>query len=667
MAAFKINNFSGIRPRFPESLLPEGAATIAQNCDFAYGELRNTKSGYALNQMQNAPASIYTDDGLTFFTWTTDVNAVRSPITKDTFNRLYYTGDGGFKVATRTSANLNGGPPASAYLVGVPRPTVSPTLAINITQYTSATAAFAFKFHYEYGGVKYQEQDVTPTVVQDGAQYTFIPPAKLSPTNTASTPVGRATEELLNADRTTPEQAFPVLRMTATRASDNSQIFDIYTNNSSFESTGGIYTLSMSQNPGEDYFSVTLATGIKEADKEARAYVYTYVNTYNEEGPPSAPVVVTTSPVVAVNVTVTKDAIGNYAPLKEIRIYRTPTGSTIADYFYVGSIAVLTEDGTTFEFKDDVKGEQINEPLSSTDYYPPDQALVGLMALPNGILCAWKGNELHFSEAYKPWAWPPAYVKPLPNTIVGGIAHGSGAVITTVTNPYLVSGVSPDSMTTARLNVDQAGVSKWSIAVVDGAVIYASNDGLVVLLGGTASLVQSQKFFTREVWRQRYANGLSGMRFAAWDGRLVVYSGNASFTPFMIRVDEADGTMTDLYGFTATCGFNSPLADQFYYANGLFLYQFNGGADQTATWQSREVVLQRPLNFGFAQAVTTGNWTLEVYADGALKHTQVLAAGTTNFRLPSGFKSDRWMVKIIGAGRFRELRVGESARDLIAA
>ncbi|CAB4155095.1 hypothetical protein UFOVP653_72 [uncultured Caudovirales phage] len=644
MAAFKINNFSGIRPRVPESLLPEGAATIARNCDFAYGELRNTKAGYGVNQMQNVPASIYTDDGLTFYTWTTDVNAVRSPIAKDTFHRLYYTGDGGVKVTDRIGTTLTGGPPASSYVVGVPRPTVAPALAVAITQYTSATASFAFKFHYEYGGVKYQEQDVTPTVVIDGAAYTFIPPAKLEETN---------------------EQAFPVLRMTATNTADSSQIFDVYTSNSSFDSTGGIYALSMSQDPGNDYYTATLATGVKEADKEARAYVYTYVNTYNEEGPPSAPVVVTTSPVVAVNVTVTKDAIGTYAPIKEIRIYRTPTGSTIADYFYVGSIAVLTEAGLTFVFNDNVKGEQLNEVLSSTDYYPPDPGLVGLMSLPNGILCAWKGNELHFSEAYKPWAWPPAYVKPLPNAIVGGIAHGSGAVITTVTQPYLVSGVSPDSMTTTRLNVDQAGVSKWSIAVVDGAVIYASNDGLVVLSGGTASLLQSQKFFTREVWRERYAAGLSGMRFAAWDGRLVVYSNNGAFIPFMIRVDEADGTMTDLFGFDANCGFNSPMADQFYYANGPYLYQFNGGPDQTATWQSREMVLPKPINFGFAQAVTTGTWTLEMYADGQLKHMEVLAQGTTNFRLPAGFKSDRWKIKLTGSGRFRELRVGETARDLV--
>jgi len=99
MSAFKLNQFSGLRPRVPESLLPEGAATLARNCDFSYGELRHTKSGYLLNTMQNSPKSLYTDDGLSFFSWTSDVNAVRSPLAKDTFERMYYTGDGGFKVA----------------------------------------------------------------------------------------------------------------------------------------------------------------------------------------------------------------------------------------------------------------------------------------------------------------------------------------------------------------------------------------------------------------------------------------------------------------------------------------------------------------------------------------------------------------------------------------
>ena len=655
MAGFKLNRFSGLRPRIPESLLGDSDATVAQNCDFAYGELRNTKGGWAYLSLTNTPAGLYTDDGLTFFSWTADVNAVRSPLANDTLNRMYYTGDNGFKVANRLGTRINGGAPSSSYLVGVPRPTVAPVLsALPPTPVNASNANITFRFHWEYGGIKYQEQAIAPTAQGDDT-YRFTPPAIAA---------------------STPATAFPVLRMTATWKSDNSQIFDLYTGNSSFNgAASGLYSLDMTKDAGDTTttYTVTLTMSVKESDKETRAYVYTYVNTYGEEGPPSPPGLVTTSPVIGVSVNAVKDAITGYAPIKEIRIYRTPTGSTIADYFYVGTLGVLSGSGS-FIFTDNVKGEMLNEALSSTEYYPPNQALTGLMQLPNGILAAWMGNELHFSEAYKPWAWPPKYVKTLPTNIVGGIVHGSGAVVTTRSHPHLVSGVSPDSMTVSKINVDQAGSSKWAIAVVDGVVMYASNDGLVALTGASASLIQGQKFFTREVWRQRYGTGLSSMRFAVWDGRLVVFSSSGAFTPFMIRFDEADGTMTDLPTFAAQCAFVSPLSDQFYYASGNTLHQFNGGTDIAATWQSAERVLPRPLNFGVAQALVEGNWSLELWAyvknptTGAfeyqLKHTEALAGGLKNFRLPGGYESDRYRLKLAGTGRFRELRVAQSFREL---
>ena len=655
MAGFKLNRFSGLRPRIPESLLGDSDATVAENCDFAYGELRNTKGGWAYLSLTNTPAGLYTDDGLSFFSWTADVNAVRSPLASDTFNRMYYTGDNGFKVANRLGTRINGGAPSSSYLVGVPRPTVAPVLtALPLTPVNSANANITFRFHWEYGGIKYQEQAITPTA-QGDATYRFTPPAIAA---------------------STPATAFPVLRMTATWKSDSSQIFDLYTGNSSFNgAASGLYSLDMTKDAGDTTttYTVTLAISVKEQDKETRAYVYTYVNTYGEEGPPSPPGLVTTSPIIGVSVNAVKDAVSGYAPIKEIRIYRTPTGSAIADYFYVGTLGVLSGSGS-FIFTDNVKGEMLNELLASTEYYPPNQNLTGLMQLPNGILCAWLGNELHFSEAYKPWAWPPKYVKTLPTNIVGGIVHGSGAVVTTRSHPHLVSGVSPDSMTVSKVNVDQAGSSKWSIAVVDGVVMYASNDGLVALTGATASLMQGQKFFTREVWRKRYGAGLSSMRFAVWDGRLVVYSSAASFTPFMIRFDEADGTMTDLPGFAAQCSFLSTLSDQLYYAAGNTLYQFNGGTAQNAAWQSAERVLPRPLNFGVAQALVEGTWSVEFWAyvknpttgvfEYQLKHTEALAGGLKNFRLPGGFESDRYRIKIAGAGRFRELRVAQTFREL---
>ena len=129
MTSIKRTAFSGIRPRVPESLLPANCATVAENCDFAYGELRSTKAGYLVATMENAPRSIYTDDGLVFYTWPTDVDAVRSPLVRDTYDRLYYTGDG-FRVTSRSGQKPSGGVPASSYLVGVPAPAVAPVLSI---------------------------------------------------------------------------------------------------------------------------------------------------------------------------------------------------------------------------------------------------------------------------------------------------------------------------------------------------------------------------------------------------------------------------------------------------------------------------------------------------------------------------------------------------------
>lgn len=648
MAATKITSFKGIRPRIPDSLLAEGEATVAQNCDFAYGELRNVKGGFGLFTLSNTPSSIYTEDGLSFYSWTSDVNAVRSPMVNDTFNRLYYTGDGGMKVASRLGMKTTGGTPASSYLVGVPRPTVAPVLtALQAEQVTTANATIVFKFHWEYGGVKYQEQAITPTPINN-TQYQFTPPAR---------------------EDATPATAFPVLRMTANWLRDNAQVFDLYTDNSSFDSTGGVYSLSMSKKSDGSYIA-TLTQGIKESDKETRAYVFTQVNIYGEEGPPSDPATVDTSPVLPVAVTITKNQLPGYADIKEIRVYRTGSGTSLTDYFYVGSVGVLS--ANTVSFNDNVKAELLNEVLASYDYYPPDQSLKGLMSLPNGILCAWKGNELWFSEAFKPWAWPPKYVTTLPNAIVGGIPHGSGAIVTTTSVPYMVSGVSPDSMTASKINVDQAGVSKWSMAVVNGSMIYASNDGLVTINGATGALDQSSIFFTREVWRKRYSAGLSTMRFAVWDGRLIVYSSAGSFVPFMIRFDESSGSMTDLPSFSAQCSFVSVLSDQMYYAIGQTLFQFNGGSDISCVWQSREMSLQRPVNFGVGQAVCEGTWSIQFWAyvqtttgwEYQLKHTQQVTSGATTFRLPSGFESDRYRVTISGSGRFRELRVAQTAREL---
>jgi hypothetical protein len=682
----KLDRFAGLVPRLPDTLLPPTAATVADNCDFAYGELRHAAGNATEHALANNAASIYTDDGVAFYSWPDDVNAVRSPMANDTFNRLYYSTPVDVRVGTRAAMSPSGGAPPTSYRVGVPKPATAPSVALAdaITSDVSLTNAGVLPV-YQHGvgaATEFHAGDVSAGLVT--LSITLPHPGSVALLVTCQS-LSANPGDGFNVQMLVEYEGDTVLSQSDSGiASYNEPHFA--SNSVDLSAGTHSFTLKVGNDWTEGWwvlgqFSLTLlpvqiiGEDLPDAPPPVivtRAYAYTLVNIYGEEGPPSAPVMFT-FPLGTVDVLIDYIAPSlspttGYAPIQEIRIYRTPDGSSIAEYFYVGSIAVTPgASSQLFTFNDAVPSNELNEALASTNYYPPDPGLVGLMMLPNGILMAWKGNELHFSEAYKPWAWPPQYVLTFGDyQIVGAVAVGASALVTTTGFPFMVAGVSPDSMTYSKLNIQQAGVSKWALADVGGQIVYASHDGIVAFDGGLPTMTFSDNYFTRDVWRARYAAGLATMRFAVWDGRLLVYSSAAAFTPFMISLDEARGAMTELPGLVAQCSFVSPVADQCFIVNGADLRRFAGGPALTASWTSRTFVLNAPCNFSVAQAVCSGSWTVRFYADGVLRHTQAGLSGNVTFRLPSGFLSDRWQFAIQGTGAFRELRVAETAADLKA-
>lgn len=656
-APISMKTFSGLIPKWPSSLLPATNATVAQNCEFSYGELQATNDGLQVSTLAAAAQSIYTDDGLAFFSWPGDVNAARSPIAQDQWNRLYFTDGVSFQVASRNLMSATGGAPSASYWVGVPRPTVAPTLNATASP-TLAAQTWTAQFFYESGGIKYQAEAIPLTLVtSDDAneKYTW---SLTVPTMQSGTPSGAA----------------PEIELIGTNTATGVQEFDNYTTGSSFSgalANNADWVVVMTST-GATTATIEIEPSLQQgANQTTDAYVYTYVNNYGEEGPPSDPTLVTHDIGLEVSATCTLDALtGNYCPLNEIRIYRTPDSSSVASYFYVGSIfPTVTGGGPTFTYSDTVLAADLGEELASTNYYAPPQALVGVTALPNGILCGWLDNALYFCEAYMPWAWNPAAVLTFPNKIVGMLAIGSGLVVSTTAKPYVVSGVSPDAMSAAEMNISLAGVSKWSMVNVGGQAMYATHEGIMVVVGLFGSMTYSDRFFTRDKWRQLYANGLSQMRFAAWDGRLIAYSANQSFTPFMLRFDDTTGgDMTELPDFDPSCHFVSPISDDLYYVVGANVYAFNGGAALTANWQSREAVLPGTMNPGAYEVLCTGNWTVTLYSDdedGVMQQRwQNTFTGNVRAKLPSGYRSRRFEVQLQGSGRFRELRIAETMRQL---
>lgn len=581
-APLNLDTFTGIIPRRPATKLPVNAAVTAENIDFASGQLQSMKADFKLRDMAVAAQSVFSTDGLRFYAWPGDVDAVQSPLQSGPSNDLlYYTTGTDFRVTRLSLAQTFGSPPTSSYRVGVPRPTMP--LKITVTHPVAPTA---------------------PIVTVDAL-----------PADTYDT------------------------RLQAAQAASNA----------------------------------TFAASIKTST-ETRAYAYTYANTYGEEGPPSDPVTVDVKAQTINGVTtystvkleVMFDGSGEYVPINSARVYRA---SSSDQYFFVMSVSGSSGPQIA---ADNVVPGALNEPLTNTSAYPPPVNLKGLIYVGNGILAAWRGRELWFSDAFRPWSWPPAYMKTVAYSIVSAIPNSTGAVITTVGKPSIFSGVAPDAMQEIPLDIDQPGVSKWAVCMLNGSAVYASRDGIVGIAGMQPDMSMSERFFTRKEWRARYGAALATMQFAYYDGQLVVFSRTGAFTAFMVQLDEANGAMTELPDWKANAAAMVVTSDQLYTLTGTSLSQFGGGADLALHWRSGDIVLPKPTILAKAQAECEGDFTIKFYQKGQLGFTQKITTGSTTFSLPSGpipghaglEPSDRWQIDISGKGTFKWLKAASSSRGL---
>lgn len=682
-----IRSFTGEFPRVPADKLPENAASLADGCDFAHGELRglNAPSSYAT--LINSPKSLFTLDGINFLSWAYDVNVAPGPVLDDQFERVYYsTGDTskGFRVTQKSQAVPTGGEPASSWKAGVPKPSSPITAQAVAASALPDAMELTWKFFYEANGLKYQEQTVSPTTIILGREYYFAAPALLESiegtdtTSTATAPNFRTVQNTVaQAFDATPTNAIPCVQVIGKKPGSDSQEFMAYSSNSSFASendTDGFNGLNVTLT-AIDGGGVRVKFEYGAGFKQTRAFVYTAVNLWNEESAPSDPVLLTYDAMQNPQLLLPLVEASGYVPITRFRVYGSVTGSTGAtDYQLVGEIS--TSGGTT-TFNVTSKPADWTTLLDTIGNLPPESDLRSLCALPNGVMAAIKGREVHFSESYKPWAWNPENVIILPYGTVGAIVSGRSLVVTTTAQPYIITGLTPDGMSEEKIAGSiQAGVSQGGMCDCGEFVVYVSNDGLVTVRGGVASLAMGQRFFTREDWRTRYASDsnssvLATMKLFYFDGALIAFGTNASnqLYAFVIRFDEAEGTFTQfslLSGYTGlACGIILPQTDSLYLVQASSILRFAGGSSSGFTWSSRTFRLPRPKNFGWLDVRGSGTVNVLVYYDEELIGSFPVL-DNKRVRLSAGKKAQRVSLTITGAvgAILKEIHLASTAMEL---
>lgn len=343
----------------------------------------------------------------------------------------------------------------------------------------------------------------------------------------------------------------------------------------------------------------------------------------------------------------------------------------------------------SYDFIDDFNVASLLNALTTDEYDPPPANLKGLTLYNNNILVGFVGNEVYFSEPGQYHAWPRAYKKEIPFNVVGLAVFSGYLLIATENYPYLITGSDPAILSLARIDARYPCLNKRSIANMGFGVMYATHDGLALYSTTTGPQLATRLLYNSDTWNADLdPSTLIGTAYK--DTYLAWHStGGISFE----RDDQVGGFFVDLLtNQRPEATWYDPLSNNLYYTTGtsgdVYLWDDLTQPAQPFEWKSKVLVTSDPINIGAAQVdadytasspiwdTVTETWgastiqwssdggiTFKLWVDGVLVSTQQLDNRNV-FRLPRGYRSDKFEVSVEGSVRLKSIRIAETPYGL---
>lgn len=324
--------------------------------------------------------------------------------------------------------------------------------------------------------------------------------------------------------------------------------------------------------PGQSDIWISGGTG--SGDIESRSYVYCYVRQWSDGtidvGKSSGPLknisdrsryTVDVRPGQVVDMSIVDPiayANGIGAGINKIYIYRSEvTSAGQALYSYVDQFdvntnrvtnnpaAVWVSNGSYYKYSDSKPNTSLGEACPSIYWDPPVTGLKGLVSLQNGLFAAYKDSTVYVSDWNAPHAWPYEHTVTIDYPIVGLGSFGNTIVVCTEAAPVLIVVQDPTNPTTKSIQENCPCVSADSIVNTRNGVIFASQNGLV-LINSTSPTFITEKLLTQDEWLPLHPESLKG-----------AFLNNTYYGFFTNPTDTAAGFIFDLDSYTYSTVYNS--------------------------------------------------------------------------------------------------------------
>ena len=251
-----------------------------------------------------------------------------------------------------------------------------------------------------------------------------------------------------------------------------------------------------------------------------RAYTYTFVSEYGEEGPTAGAIVVAGDPDQAWDISGMDTTVPDQAErnITGKYLYRTVVGlSGQVDYFRVNTTPIPLATAT---FSDTLSDASIaaNPTLESAEWEAPPEDLDGLVAHPNGFLAGFVGRDVYLSETYRPHAWPAKYKLSVGAPIVALAVYQSSIIVMTSSFVYSLTGTTPAALAFNRIDTPRPCLSRYSVTSLQAGILYASSEG-VALANATSVTIATDAIITKDEWQGYFSP--QSMRAASDDNAYI--------------------------------------------------------------------------------------------------------------------------------------------------
>jgi hypothetical protein len=403
-------------------------------------------------------------------------------------------------------------------------------------------------------------------------------------------------------------------------------------------------------------FSVAVAVAGTGPD-ETRVYTDTFKrSTGDESGPNTTSATIVVPGGSTVDITSLSAVPSGSHGISTRSIYVSTSGSDFRECVnQTAATTTATDDGVT-------RGAilQTGGSTSKPAWLPPDDSLIGIIELWNGMHGAFLGKAIYTCVPYFPHAWPVEHRRALPDTIVGTATFGENWVIVTTGKPRVANASAPLGMTPRPINLRQGGVSKRSVKGVGHGVCWASNDGLCYY-GENGAKVLTKDLLTKAQWRALVPSTIIG---ASWGGWYIGFYNDGTRKGFMIDPANPVGIIWLTQGAYGV--FEDSVSETLFLLDtGNTIKKWDSGSVGSATFKSKVYRHPGGMNPGAARIVATTYPVLfSLWADGVLKVNAQSIANDEPFRIPGGYWAEEFQVQVSGTGPLEGVFVGSEIADL---